>query len=164
MGFPTGRDFLVPRDKGTTGQAKLFCPGRKGQQDRENYQGTGFWQSVPSRPWISWDSQGTEEKKKNKKLQFLNRRFFPWFSPVLSQDFPGQRDNRTGKLFCPGTKGQRDVLSLGNPSGEWHVMSIMHAVSHKHTDISCQNFLHSTIILPPRVSSVFREVDKLYQL
>ena len=29
---------------------------------------------------------------------------------------PGQRDSGTRKLFCPGTKGQRDVPSLGNPN------------------------------------------------
>ena len=45
LGFPTGRDFLVSRDKGTevfllsrdkgtTGQMSLHCPGTKGQRDK----------------------------------------------------------------------------------------------------------------------------------
>ena len=44
LGFLMGRDFLVPQDKGTevvslsrekgtTGQKSLHCPGTKGQQD-----------------------------------------------------------------------------------------------------------------------------------
>ena len=34
---------------------------------------------------------------------------------------PGQRDNGTRKLFCPRTKGQRDVPSLGNPNTKYVV-------------------------------------------
>jgi hypothetical protein len=45
LGFPTGRKFLVLRDKGTvvsslswdkgtTGQKSLHCPGTKGQRDK----------------------------------------------------------------------------------------------------------------------------------
>ena len=35
------------------------------------------------------------------------------FAPAL---VPGQRDTGTRKFLCPGTKGQRDVLSRGNAS------------------------------------------------
>jgi hypothetical protein len=35
------------------------------------------------------------------------------FAPAL---VPGQRDTGTRKFFCPGTKGQRDVPSRGNPT------------------------------------------------
>ena len=42
QGFLTGRNFLVPwdkgtelsQDKGTTGKKSLYCPGTKGQQDK----------------------------------------------------------------------------------------------------------------------------------
>jgi hypothetical protein len=91
LGFPTWQDFLVPqdkgtevpslsRDKGTTGQKSLLCPGTKGQAQNFAAEragpifwylatgpaGTGFWQPVPSCPWISQGSHGTEGKKKKK--------------------------------------------------------------------------------------------------
>jgi hypothetical protein len=34
LGFPTGRDSATFRDKGTTGQKFLHCPGTKGQRDK----------------------------------------------------------------------------------------------------------------------------------
>ena len=54
VGFPTGRNFLVPRDngtevpslsrdKGTTGQAKLFCPGTKGQRNVPSQNTSGYY-------------------------------------------------------------------------------------------------------------------------
>ena len=44
---------------------------------------------------------------------------------------PGQRDPRTRFFFCPRTKGQRDVPSLGNP---WYPFS-MHFTDRKSTFI-----------------------------
>ena len=41
---------------GTAGQAKLFCPGTKGQRDKLKIlprDGTGFFETVPSRPGTS---------------------------------------------------------------------------------------------------------------
>ena len=89
VGFPTGRDsatfqdsgtgktFLY-RDKGTTGQKFLHCPGTKGQLDKFKIlpQGRKFdvllgqdFDSM-SLPGISWDSHGNEREKEFKKLQF----------------------------------------------------------------------------------------------
>ena len=88
--FPTGRDFLVPRDKGsefpslsrdkgTTGQKSHNCPGTKGQWVKpKSFQGMGrdgiltlchwtgldgkFWHPVPSRN-ISETAKGQKGKK-----------------------------------------------------------------------------------------------------
>ena len=58
-----------------------------------------------------------------------------WFCPGTSRDrgvcpgtfapalVPGQRDTGTRKFFCPGTKGQRDVPSCGNPNTNWNLTS-----------------------------------------
>ena len=76
---------------------------------------------------VKWQQQQIDLKKKCKYLQLMYKiesDFVPG-RPGTEEFVPGHlllplsRDKGTGgqaKLFCPGTKGQRDVPSLGNPS------------------------------------------------
>ena len=115
LGFTTGRDSLVSRDKGTKVSLLSRDKGTTGQAQNLAMGGalTGFWQS-------------RDRKKQNKKLHFLT-----FFCPRPSKDrglwprifasafVPRQRDMGT-RFFCPGTKGQQDIPGLsrhvGNPS------------------------------------------------
>jgi hypothetical protein len=92
IAFPTGRDFVVPRDN----EKSLCCPKTKGQWDRSPFivpgqrdklkiltwngpgrdfdilprDGPGWDFDSLSRPRISWDSHGTEEKQSKKNYNF----------------------------------------------------------------------------------------------
>ena len=98
LGFPMGRDFLVPQDKGTevqslsqekgtTGWKSLHCPRTKGQQD---YHKLGRNLTFCLR--MGQDGRGlkTEGKKEQKKYFFDN--FWICFAcqvVILSWDIPG---------------------------------------------------------------------------
>ena len=74
LGFPTGRDSatfrdsgtaktFLSRDKGTTGQKFLYCPGTKGQRDKLKIlprDGTGRDSQNPGR---DAGQNGTEQKR-----------------------------------------------------------------------------------------------------
>ena len=129
LGFPMGRDFLVPQDKGTEvlslswekgtmGRKSLHCHRTKRQQDY-HWLGQNFTFYLRmglacSVPW--WDSIQKEKKTKNNLLQekmgfFLQLLnlfclsgidFVPRHSGIFPPPLvPGQRDSRTGKLFNP---------------------------------------------------------------
>ena len=71
---------------------------------------------------------GREKKLQQQQKNAIICKIGKWFCPGTSRDrrvcpgildpalVPGQRDAGTRKCCCPGTKGQRDVPSLGNTS------------------------------------------------
>jgi hypothetical protein len=96
LGFPTGRDFFVPqdkgtevpslsRDKGTTGQKSLLCSGTKGQWDKlkifpKNRSGRDFEILSQDRPGRDFDSLSRPVLEylrtvtgRKEKLQFLKK-------------------------------------------------------------------------------------------
>ena len=76
----TGKTFLS-RDKGTTGQKFLHCPGTKGQRDKLKIlprDGTGFWQAVPSQDV----PRDRSERKIVKKGDFYY--FFSWLFEIAT--------------------------------------------------------------------------------
>ena len=79
LGFPMGRDFLIPQDtgtevlslsweKGTMGRKSLYCPGTKGQQD---YHGLGRNLTFCLRMGQDGIGLKTEGKKEQKKKIFF---------------------------------------------------------------------------------------------
>ena len=128
LGFPTGRDFLIPRDKGTevsslsrdkgtTGQKSLYCQRDKLKILPRNRPGRDF--AILPRDGPGRDFDTGQKGKKRQFLTFFEKKFANQIV-VLSRDrrvcprifaaalVPGQRDRGIRKLFCPGTKGQRD--------------------------------------------------------
>ena len=132
-----GRSFFIATDKGTTGQAQKLAKGREGTWD-------GTITIFLSKS--GWDRDRTEqslffcfrsafpvlERPFSIFLSFFGKVILSWDilgQRSLSLDFfsfslPGTRDNvtmwqwdnGTRNYFCLGTKGQWNVLSLGNPS------------------------------------------------
>ena len=98
--FPTGWDFLVPRDKGTTVQKSLHCSGTKEQWDKlKILPRNGPW---PYFDILPWDGILTA-----------------FFAAALVKGTAGQgnfflsRDKGTagkGNFFCPRTKGHLETL------------------------------------------------------
>ena len=117
----------LSRDKGTAGQAQKLATGRDGRDFLR------LSHPVPGRPagqnhhLFGTIMPFSELKKKSKKHSLVilsrgtsrDRESCPWISPPAL--VPGQRDSGTRKLFCPGTKGQRD---LGNPRLELQFCSL----------------------------------------
>ena len=116
VGFPTGRDSAtfrdkgteVPslsRDKGTMGQAQNLAKGRDGPGQLKS--GTGRAGTAKIRDGTR-DKTGQSRKGCSKTGNGCSKTG----KDVLKQD------TGTRKFFCPGTKGQRDVPSRGNPSSD----------------------------------------------
>ena len=119
---------------GTAGQAKLFCPGTKGQRDKLKIlprDGTGrdflrLSRPVPGRPagqnyhlflhiYAVFREKFQKKKKFQKKFFLANfghflAIFWPFFGHFVPRDVPGQRvlSRDICSCPCPGTKGQRD--------------------------------------------------------
>ena len=81
LGFPTWQDFLVPqdkgtevpslsRDKGTTGQKSLLCPGTKGQWEKLKI----FLRNGPRFRDLVTGQPRDRRNKRIKKLQFLKKK------------------------------------------------------------------------------------------
>ena len=130
--------FHCPGTKGQRDNVKIFLQDRPGQDfDIVPQDGVGrnFDILTPDGPGRNFDSlsryiPGQPRDKKKKRVinynfrKIFHGKFFYFFltffvpgSPGTPGIFaaalvPGQSDSRTRKLFCPGKKGQWDVLDV----------------------------------------------------
>ena len=133
LAFPTGRDSETFRDNGTEVPSLSRDKGTMGQAQNLNAEQAepGFWDPVTGRAGMGRDGILTAcpvpslyipgqplERPRNKRKK--NTEFVPgllhlhWDNGTAGQAklfFPRQMYSGTGKLFYPGTKGQREVTS-----------------------------------------------------
>merc|ERR1712051_665318 len=120
-----GKLKILPRDgTGRAGTVKI----RDGTRDK-----TGQGRKECSKTGKGCSKIGKDVLKQENDVpkQDICSFFLNFLKFILSRDVPGRpgteefvpghlllplsRDKGTAELFCPGTKGQRDVPSLGNP-------------------------------------------------